>query len=73
MAAAVVDQCSCHKQPFASPAVMRTHYLHGWKAPRATESERGKANNAHLGALLHFVVFEQYDAPAPLLWGERER
>lgn len=45
-----------------------THYLHGWKA----HGERGRANNAHLGAPWCFVMFEQYTAPAPLLWGMKE-
>lgn len=45
-----------------------THYLHGWKA----HGERGRANNAHLSAPWCFVMFEQYTAPAPLLWGMKE-
>lgn len=32
----------------------------------------GRANNAHLGAPWCFVMFEQYTAPAPLLWGMKE-
>lgn len=31
-----------------------------------------RANNAHLGAPWWFVMFEQYTAPAPLLWGMKE-
>lgn len=42
-----VDQCSCHKQPFASPAIAGTHYLHGWKARRQREQ-----TTQHLGAPL---------------------
>lgn len=34
-----VDQCLCQKQPFALPAIMGAHYLHGWKARRERESE----------------------------------
>lgn len=39
-----VDQCLCHKQPLALPAIMGTRYLHGWKA------RRERANNAYLRA-----------------------
>lgn len=35
----------------------------------ARHAERERANNAHLGASRCFLVFEEYAAPAQLLWG----
>lgn len=49
--------CACH----------HVDSLAAWL--QGTRKERERANNAHLGASRCFLVFEEYTAPAQLLWG----